>query len=183
MRFAAGDVTDVGEASRTVEVGNRSGAVRSVGSPSMRVIMPRRVRVGNQHRLKIVLPGGACASDTWRTGSPPQRKSSFDVCGAKGVSLCLLQRRRKIVLAREVLYTPDSRRKSRKRFKPSMAFRAAPKMTDNFMIQILGSVGRNQFVAAPDAIYSEQGGSNAIEFHNLFSGQSVEPVRWSMEDL
>jgi hypothetical protein len=84
-----------------------------------------------------------------------QRKSSFDVCGAKGVSLCPGQRRRKIVLAREVFYTLGIRRKARKRFETTMAFRAMPKMSNKLMIQVFGPFRRDQFVAALDAIDSE----------------------------
>ena len=36
-----------------------------------------------------------------------------------------------------------------------MAFRAMPNMSNKLMIQIFGSLGRNQFVAALDAINSE----------------------------
>ena len=146
--FGAGDA-------EAVEVGNKSGAVRSVWSRAMASGCHRTVWVGNQHRVKMVVPGGTCASDTWRTGSPPQRKSSFDVCGAKGVSLCLPQRRRKIVLAREVFYTLGIRRKARKRFETTMAFRAMPKMSNKLMIQVFGPFRRDQFVAALDAIDSE----------------------------
>ena len=43
------------------------------------------------------------------------------------------------------------------RFETTMAFRAMPNMSNKPMIQIFGVLGRNQFVAAPDAINSEKG--------------------------
>jgi hypothetical protein len=56
VAFGAGDA-------EAVAVGNRSGAVRSAGSRPMASACHRTVWVGNQHRLKTVLAGGACASD------------------------------------------------------------------------------------------------------------------------
>jgi hypothetical protein len=84
-----------------------------------------------------------------------QRKSSFDVCGAKGVSLCPGQRRKNVDLTGKVLQTPGTGWKSRKRFETTMAFRAMPKMSNKLMIQVFGPFRRDQFVAALDAIDSE----------------------------
>ena len=66
VAFAAGDA-------EAVAVENRSGAVRSAGSRPMASACHRTVWIGNQHRLKTALPGGA--SDTWRTGSPPSGRA------------------------------------------------------------------------------------------------------------
>jgi hypothetical protein len=44
------------DASRSAAVENRSDVFRSVGSPSMRVIMSLTMWGGNQHRAKMVLP-------------------------------------------------------------------------------------------------------------------------------
>jgi len=49
-------VVSLAGGAEAVAVGNGSGAVRSVGSPSMRVIMPLTTWGGNQHRAKMVLP-------------------------------------------------------------------------------------------------------------------------------
>ena len=56
---AAGDfVSGAEEPPFAAPVENRSGVVRSMGSPSMRVIMPLTMRGGNQHRAKKVPPDG-----------------------------------------------------------------------------------------------------------------------------
>jgi hypothetical protein len=79
--------------------------------------------------------------------------------------LYLAQRRENIHLAHEVFYTPDIRWKSREGFETSMALRAKPNVSNKLMIHVFGVLGRNQFVAAPDAIHSEQG--EWVERHRI----------------
>jgi hypothetical protein len=62
--------------------------------------------------------------------------------------------------------------KSRERFEASMAFRAMPNMSNDLIIQVCGTLGSNQFVAAPNAIHSEQGAW--VERHRI--PQPVLPV-------
>ena len=81
-----------------------------------------------------------------------QRKSSFDVCGAKKVSLCLAERWENVDFGHEVFDHFGIRWESRKQFETTMAFRAMPKMSNKLMIQVFGPFRRDQFVAALDAI-------------------------------
>jgi hypothetical protein len=64
----------VGGESRTVAVGNRSGAVRSVGSPSIPVIMPLTTWGDNQHRAPCAHPS---AFRRRRAFSAPHARSFY----------------------------------------------------------------------------------------------------------
>jgi hypothetical protein len=75
--------------------------------------------------------------------------------GGATLILCLTQRLKNIHLAHKVFYPPSIRWKSRKRFETTMALRAIPKMSNKLMIQVFGPFGRDQFVAALDAVDSE----------------------------
>jgi hypothetical protein len=93
----------------------------------------------------------------------PQRR--YRRCAEKAGILCPGQRRKNADLAGKVLHTPGTGWKSRKRFETTLAFRAIPKMSNNLIIQVFGPFRRDQFVAALDAINSEEGAW--IERHRI----------------
>jgi hypothetical protein len=75
--------------------------------------------------------------------------------GGATLILCLAQRRKNIHLAHEVFDHFGIGWESREGFETSMALRAIPKMSSKLMIHVLSVLGRNQFIAALDAIDSK----------------------------
>jgi hypothetical protein len=74
---------------------------------------------------------------------------------AHELRLCDQKRRENIVPCLDIFDQLGVRRRNDYGLETAVAFRAAPKMKDVLLIEILGPIGGNQLIAALDAVYPE----------------------------